>query len=153
MKKIVYIILTILWLFVIFFFSSQNGDVSKNLTIGSIGKVVGDSTQVVDQKEESKEMFIESLIKPVRKSAHAIEYFILGILIFLLLKEFPISLKWLMIGSLIFCVFYACTDEFHQLFIPGRTARLFDIMIDGMGSAAGILLCYVICRKRMKKCH
>jgi VanZ family protein len=35
---------------------------------------------------------------------------------------------------------YAATDEFHQLFVPGRTARVTDVMIDAAGAAAGIAI-------------
>ena len=34
----------------------------------------------------------------------------------------------------------AATDEFHQLFVPGRGARVTDVLIDSLGAAAGILL-------------
>lgn len=33
---------------------------------------------------------------------------------------------------------YALTDEFHQSFVPGRTAALMDIIIDNLGSLIGI---------------
>lgn len=30
---------------------------------------------------------------------------------------------------------YACTDEYHQLFVPGRSGQLRDVMIDAVGAA------------------
>lgn len=35
---------------------------------------------------------------------------------------------------------YALFDEFHQSFVPGRTASVFDIAIDAIGSLIGGLL-------------
>ena len=35
---------------------------------------------------------------------------------------------------------YAATDEFHQIFVPGRAGMLTDVMIDSSGALAGILL-------------
>jgi VanZ family protein len=35
---------------------------------------------------------------------------------------------------------YSLTDEFHQLFVPGRHASLFDCLIDTMGALMGLLL-------------
>jgi VanZ family protein len=44
-------------------------------------------------------------------------------------------------------ILYACTDEIHQIFIPGRTARIKDIFIDTAGGSAGLLLGYFINKK------
>lgn len=44
--------------------------------------------------------------------------------------------------SLIVGVLYASSDEIHQYFVPGRSARVFDVMIDSAGVCLGI--CIVI---------
>ena len=36
-------------------------------------------------------------------------------------------------------IIYAFTDEFHQYYVPGRSARLFDVGIDSLGSFIGLL--------------
>lgn len=36
--------------------------------------------------------------------------------------------------------FYGLTDEFHQIFVPGRTADILDWCVDMCGSGAGILV-------------
>ena len=41
---------------------------------------------------------------------------------------------------LLFCACYACTDEFHQLFIPGRSGEIRDVCIDCLGACIGFLL-------------
>lgn len=41
---------------------------------------------------------------------------------------------------LLFCACYACTDEFHQLFIPGRSGEISDVCIDCLGACIGFLL-------------
>ncbi len=45
----------------------------------------------------------------------------------------------LILITVIFCVIYGASDEFHQLFVPGRSASGFDLLIDGMGSVFGSL--------------
>jgi len=35
---------------------------------------------------------------------------------------------------------YAITDEFHQYFVPGRSAEIRDVLIDSSGAFIGILL-------------
>ena len=43
-----------------------------------------------------------------------------------------------------FCLFYACTDEFHQYFVPGRSAALRDVMFDVIGSASAIVVIFAV---------
>ncbi|HJP40963.1 MAG TPA: VanZ family protein [Dehalococcoidia bacterium] len=37
------------------------------------------------------------------------------------------------------CVIYGASDEFHQSFVPGRDADLFDLLLDVVGSTVGIV--------------
>jgi VanZ family protein len=40
----------------------------------------------------------------------------------------------------ILCLLYALSDEWHQSFVPGRVASLYDIVVDGLGAfVAGII--------------
>jgi VanZ family protein len=41
---------------------------------------------------------------------------------------------WVGIASVIFCSFYGITDEFHQSFVPGRDADVWDWLADTLGS-------------------
>jgi len=45
-------------------------------------------------------------------------------------------------------IIFAITDEYHQYYVPGRSARLFDVGIDSLGSLIGLLP--IIFRKRKK---
>jgi VanZ family protein len=38
---------------------------------------------------------------------------------------------------------YAVTDEVHQMFVPGRSAQLSDLLADAMGVIAGVSLCWL----------
>lgn len=77
----------------------------------------------------------------IRKMAHAFEYFVLGILAYHCKKEK--SEKWAGIVLLI-CFLYACSDEFHQCFIPLRNPSVYDVILDGISSLIGIVLCHKI---------
>ena len=35
---------------------------------------------------------------------------------------------------------YAAADEFHQLFVPGRSGQVSDVMLDSAGALAGLLI-------------
>lgn len=78
----------------------------------------------------------------MRKSAHFIAYLILGFLVSHAMKnEASTATAWKRSGTtLLLCVVYAISDEFHQVFVPGRGPLLKDVLIDGSGAALGILL-------------
>ena len=42
---------------------------------------------------------------------------------------------------------YGVTDEFHQLFVPGRACDPVDWMVDTAGAALGALLAHVALRR------
>jgi VanZ family protein len=84
----------------------------------------------------------------LRKLAHVVEY---AALVFLLYRAFegPDRLVWrarsaqwcLAVGTL-----FSFTDEFHQIFVNGRGASLFDCAIDIVGLSVGLLLVYIAAR-------
>lgn len=82
----------------------------------------------------------------LRKSAHLTEYAVLAVFLYNSLKpagDSPWSRKaafWAVLGSAI----YSLTDEFHQLFVPGRHASLFDCVVDTTGALVGLLVLYKV---------
>ena len=75
----------------------------------------------------------------LRKIAHAFEFFALGATVsvgFLNTLKRPAP-----IASLIVSVVYALSDEIHQIFVPGRACRAFDIFVDTCGAGVGIIAC------------
>jgi hypothetical protein len=71
------------------------------------------------------EFFIWDFI--AKKIAHVSEYAILYALIFR-------ATKGNYLASFILTMLYAVSDEFHQSFVPGRTARFFDLGFDLTGA-------------------
>ena len=39
---------------------------------------------------------------------------------------------------------YAASDEFHQLFVPGRAGRVTDVLIDSGGVIFGLFVVFVV---------
>jgi len=71
----------------------------------------------------------------IRKLGHVSEYFILGILLFRAFRGGSTEMRsprWAF-SSLLVIVLYAASDEFHQSFVPARTASLVDVGIDTLG--------------------
>ena len=79
----------------------------------------------------------------IRKCAHLTEYAILGLLVWRALHQSKNDLpawSWPKVGGTLLVVFlYATSDEIHQIFVPTRTARFWDVVIDTLGAAIALL--------------
>ena len=121
----------LVWMGVIFYFSHQSGDASMQLSDGILDSFKSLFQNLLDY---------HTLSYIVRKIAHFTEYFILGLLIYHLVKQYRVISKTEIIWMILFCVIYAMSDEFHQVFIGGRSPMIFDVIIDSLGSSLSILL-------------
>lgn len=142
-KKMVPLILTVFWMAVIFWFSSAPADESGRMSL-SAGRLA--ARLLVPGYEEwsprRQDAFAEQIDYPVRKTAHAGEYAALGMLMYSTVSGyFAWSRKRRGITAWLAAAAYAASDEFHQLFVPGRSGQISDVLLDGAGAAAGILLC------------
>lgn len=72
------------------------------------------------------------------KVLHALVYSVFGGLCFLAVRRTWALKTSSLIGiAALFAVGYGLTDEFHQLFVPGRSADLYDALADGIGGLLG----------------
>lgn len=140
--KVVKIILIIIWMITVFRFSNQGGTESSS-TSAKVTKVIVDVV-VNDKKEENKVQIANKIEKVVRKFAHYTIYTIGGVLIMNYAYTTDKTKKQQTFGSLLFGAFYAATDEVHQYFVPGRSARVFDVGIDTLGVITGIIIFTII---------
>ena len=139
MKKTIFAVLLVLWMGFIFSMSSENAEKSSNTSGQTIRVVLSTVPEFEKQPEEVKVNIIEELQFIVRKSAHFIGYMILGILASGLILQYENINKKYPLAFLI-CVIYAISDEIHQLFVPGRSGQVRDVLIDSAGSFLGIIL-------------
>ena len=87
----------------------------------------------------------------IDKLYHFIEYAILGGLLALALVQakpsvVPSQLIWLV--AAVVSILYGASDEWHQMFVPGRLATLADWVADVLGSIAGVLGVYLYYKKK-----
>lgn len=86
---------------------------------------------------------------PFRKLAHVIVYFLLGGLSY---RGFSYGRNGFARGaaarSLLFSFVYACTDEYHQSWIPGRGPSPRDVMLDTAAAFLAIVLVWLFTRTR-----
>ena len=76
-----------------------------------------------------------------RKIAHFSEYAILAFLAARAFRTSPrpaIRQRWLLICAALVVV-YALIDEYHQSFVPSRTASVFDSLIDMSGGLTALI--------------
>jgi VanZ family protein len=76
----------------------------------------------------------------LRKAGHFTEYAILALLAARALRTSTRELlrkRWFWL-SLLLVVVYALGDEFHQSFVPSRTASIYDSMIDTFGGLTAL---------------
>lgn len=84
-------------------------------------------------KLESKLNFI------VRKAAHFSEYSLLAFSIAFHLTVWGKKGKRRYLFPIMISFLYAATDEYHQIFVPGRSGMFTDVLIDTSGAAFGTL--------------
>ena len=152
LKEIISFLSILIWMIIIFFMSSMSSLDSNYKSKKIIAKVV-DSTQTINvEKKNSNQQnqLVNDLNKPLRNLAHAFFYLILGILIinYQFLNDKCQSSKVFI--AVFLCFLYACTDEFHQLFVVGRTGQFSDVMIDTFGATVGCLIYYQFFKNHKK---
>ena len=198
-QRKVFLILMLLWMALIFFYSSRQADVSAEDS-GRIGITLGRIfiSDFEEWPEEEQQEFAARIDHPVRKTAHAAEYVVLGFLAAgacagtagsagtsrssgmaesagtaeslgvaesagtaessgvagrtgngarrKFRKE--MFLPWLI------AALYAASDEIHQLFVPGRSGQLSDVILDSAGALAGVAAftvhCWLINRRKAR---
>ncbi len=126
---------TLIWMGVIFYLSSQPATQSAHLSTGLKNELLGVLGHFIPGIETLE---ITSLDFYIRKNAHFIAYFILAVLMLLALLQSAVTKPVHL--ALLFCLLYAISDEFHQLFVPGRSGQFRDVFIDGAGVVLGILV-------------
>ncbi len=113
--------------------------------------------------------FVDQLNEVLRKTGHFLGYGILSALVFLALKQtnrdrlrdlvrrpWGIYLRdiwrpeWCFIGILMTIV-TASYDEIHQTFIPSRTGRWQDVVLDTCGAAVIQLIIYLLSTRSLKQ--
>ena len=149
MKKAISIISLILWMIIIFSFSSADANKSTGTSDKVITTMIEIKDKITDQETQisEKEIIVKNSSFYVRKIAHITEYLILGFLMFNLLKQYSVTNIYYAIGL---SVLYSCTDEFHQLFINGRSGSFKDVLIDTIGILLGTYLYKILVIKKKK---
>jgi len=131
-REIIYWILLIIWMIGIFIMSNEPASISDSQSNGVIhilSRVGIDMNNIFGQLAN----FV------LRKCAHFLEYMILALLVFNVLKLY-FNMKQVIIITIVFIFLYACSDEMHQLFVLGREGAIRDVIIDTCGGIILVLI-------------
>lgn len=160
-KLFLIVILMMAWMGTIFVFSSQSYD-QQNLRPWLKTRIPSEWTHyfadvkftyegtTINVKQNGVTELVEFVI---RKMAHIVEYAFFGILVCLLvnllLKRRPLLV---FIVTMVLCLAFAATDEYHQRFVFSRTSKVGDIVIDGVGALIGssLTLAFLAIRRRFR---
>lgn len=137
-KKIISIILVVLWMSIIFLFSNQQGEGSGNMS-REICEIIIDIIDVKNIDIHKKEATIQILEPIIRKLAHYIIYLMGGIVIANCVYQYCYDKITIVTISAIIGGLYAITDEVHQLMIIGRNGNVIDVIIDSLGIVTGTI--------------
>lgn len=143
----------LLILFLIFGFSAQDGEASGSLSLRLCGALLRSANRLLSLGLSEAELWLRAdfIHFGVRKAAHMTEYFFLTFGIFLPLwlrfstEQKEVSRKSvfykILLLTFLLGVVFAALDEFHQVFVPGRSGSPADVLIDSVGifAACGIL--------------
>lgn len=135
----------ILWMVLIFGFSSDSGSFQHSSRI--IEPVLQWLFPWMGEAARHEIVFL------ARKCAHLTEYAVLALLVWRLIRK-PTRTdtrpwSWRQAGqALLVTACYAATDEFHQLFVPTREGCVRDVIIDTCGGAAALGLLWLLGRWR-----
>ncbi|WP_034638784.1 VanZ family protein [Desulfofalx alkaliphila] len=141
-KKFLSWSLVILWMALIFHLSHQPATVSNELSTGITELIV----KTVEKIAPNAEFDIRSFNNIVRKNAHFFAYLVLGMLVINALRRSGVPGYRSVLITLGICVLYAISDEIHQLFIPGRSGEVRDVLIDSTGASLGVAIYWAASR-------
>ncbi|MBR6689438.1 MAG: VanZ family protein [Clostridia bacterium] len=142
--RIISIIFVLAWMITVFMLSHQIAEESSKTSSNFITVIIKLFNKDIEQ--EQLETMILKVEMIVRKLAHFVLYTLGGMLITIMFINFKEYITKTKIASFLLGATYAITDEIHQLFIPGRSGEIRDVLIDSTGVLLGVFIIYLLMR-------
>lgn len=142
--RIISIIFVLAWMVTVFMLSHQVAEESSKTSSNFITVIIKLFNKDIEQEQlETIMLKVETI---VRKLAHFVLYTLGGMLITIMFINFKEYITKTKIASFLLGATYAITDEIHQLFIPGRSGEIRDVLIDSTGILLGVFIIYLLMR-------
>lgn len=126
----------------LFSFSGQDGEASSSVSRRVSEKCVEIANNLTGNEwtHGFKESLAEDLEHPIRKLAHFSEYACMGMLVYILLRQWRSGDNKMYMQVLVWVCVSAIADELHQTFVPGRDGNVLDVCLDTCGGIFGIFI-------------
>lgn len=153
MKKFIVFILVVCSIGGMYYFSSQDSQVSgsQSQSVVKIIDKIRDKVTLQDEKLIKVQTKIYDKLKGfgsksyiVRKMAHFSIYALIGTSLLLFIYVFSKKIVLSSSIAILLSIMYACYDEYRQLSVPGRSGNIKDVFIDSLGALTGIALTFII---------
>lgn len=144
-KRIISFMILVLWMGVIFSFSAKVATESGAQSSGVVRLIEDFLEKIFPKARNISAEEWHSFEILLRKTAHGVIYFVLGILCANFIASCAVHRKTVISAAI--CLIYAISDEIHQVFVPGRSGQISDVIIDFSGSIIGIYLFILIFRR------
>ena len=144
-KRFLYLIPVVIWMIFIFYMSGKTGQESSGQS-GKISLFITNLLEKVRQDPAQEMQNLQDILELViRKTAHMTEYAILFLLSYLAMVKISMSQSRFYNRSIavLISLLYACSDEMHQLLVPGRSGKMIDVGID-MAGVLIVLICMIL---------
>ncbi len=141
-KRYIFLLLSVAVAGLIFYFSSQTATNSDKESRGFIWNLLDVIPCFAGMSEAAKLGMIEGMHTLVRKMAHFSIYAALGFFVINYILTYFSQRSKALLTSVAVCFFYACSDELHQLLVPGRSGEVRDVLIDTCGAFTG--MCFML---------
>ena len=149
LKIMILIGLAAIWMVIIFKLSGMNSKNSNGKSIDIISIFIEDTLDITNEygitnsnpSQEKLDRASSLINAPMRKVMHASVYFILAFFVmtlFSIIFDHKYYLASILL-TLMVCVIFAASDEFHQTFVNGRSGQILDVIIDSLGACVGVL--------------
>ena len=143
--RFLYLIPVVIWMIFIFYMSGKTGQESSGQS-GKISLFLTDLLEKVRRDPIQEMQNLQDILELViRKTAHMTEYAILFLLSYLATVKISMSQSRFYNRSIavLISLLYACSDEMHQLLVPGRSGKMIDVGID-MAGVLIVLICMIL---------
>lgn len=143
---------------VIFAFSAQDHKqthATSDIVVKPVESAIQSASKKTFDTEDAEKKYFKDIHTKVnlfiRKSAHFINFSLLGIFMFLLFSSLGRDDLDATMATLFLCTLYAASDELHQRLVSARNGNFRDVCIDVFGTVCMVFFIYIIKRIRRKK--
>ncbi|MBS3986495.1 MAG: VanZ family protein [Erysipelothrix sp.] len=135
------ILATLIWVLFIFSFSLQNASDSSLAS----SRLAQWGLSLLDRSVPMHTITLQDMVVLVRKTAHVLNFSVLMMCLISLTHQ-RIN-KWVL-ASWMVCLSVAIMDETIQLFVPGRSGQLSDIVLDMSGATLILIIVWWVKERR-----